>query len=260
MLYILHRGITDTCKNNNGVSCEEERLSLRRKTSTLSQTSSVQTFPLVTIPTIRTQTFPSVTIPTALTSTISFSVRPSQKYSGFYADEVNRTADSFFGTNLCSYLVFLHLAIPPNNTFHQLSRIFNKLFLYLNISSYILNTFDSETNRFKCYIFNKQFITNTNEYDPPASTSSVIPSATAAGNASGTSSTPKPRLSPGVIAGIAIAVFGIFPPPHFPSPSQELQIDRSCSRYSNLRTFHFLLLETIPQPEQDFFGPLELTL
>jgi hypothetical protein len=136
MLYILHRGITDTCKNDNGESCgEDERLSLWRKTSTLSQTSSVQTFPLVTIPTILTQTFPSVTIPTALTSTISFSVRPSQKFSGFCADEINRTADSFFGTNLCSNLVSGHLAIPADNTLHELSRIFNKLFLYLNISS-----------------------------------------------------------------------------------------------------------------------------
>ncbi|KAH8802267.1 hypothetical protein F5882DRAFT_156023 [Hyaloscypha sp. PMI_1271] len=229
MLYILHRGITDTCKNNNGVSCEEERLSLRRKTSTLSPT----------FPTIRTQTFPSVTIPTALTSTISFSVRPSQKYSGFYADEINRTADSFFGTNLCSYLVFLHLAIPPNNTLHQLSRIFNKLFLYLNISSYILNTFDSETNRFKCYIFDKQFITNTNEYDPPGFYQ--------LGHSQCNSCWKRQRYFKHSQAQVISGSYC-----------------RNCNccvrRYSNLRTSHFLLLETIPQPEQDFFGPLELTL
>ncbi|PMD63508.1 uncharacterized protein K444DRAFT_322184 [Hyaloscypha bicolor E] len=189
MFYILHRGITDTCKNDNGESCgEDERLSLWRKTSTLPQTSSVQTFPLVTIPTILTQTFPSVTIPTALTSTISFSTaslgptsvlisfpaispfQPTIPFTSFPASSIN-----FFSTST---------SVP--------------IFSTLSTARPTASSFTSSTNG------SSPMQTNT---IPTASTSSVNPSATAAGNASGTSSTSKPRLSPGGIAGIVIAVF-----------------------------------------------------
>ncbi|KAE9376551.1 hypothetical protein N431DRAFT_302329, partial [Stipitochalara longipes BDJ] len=166
-------------KEDNDADDDDDKISLNRKTTTLSEISFTQTFPTVTIPTSLPQTFPSVTIPTALTSTISVSTVTLGPTSVLI---------SFPIVPFQSTIPFTSVASTSINFFSTSATIPILSTLSTRPSTSGGSTSSSQSGRSSS--------TSNNSLQP-------TPTAPVAVNEG---SNTKPRLSPGSIAGIAIAI------------------------------------------------------